>query len=107
MQQIRNNDPYLLGVFTDDGDYFLGAGAGPDFATGHTNANVAWMTLITSPVQTYIQSTPFGKQNVSLSNYAELFEDSGNESDDALFHLEPVQPARLPVAEVRREHIRA
>ncbi len=35
---------------------------GPDFPTGHTNANIAWMTLITSPVQTYIQSTPFGNK---------------------------------------------
>jgi hypothetical protein len=59
MQQILNNSPYLLGVFTDDSDYFWGSGAGPDFATGHTNANIAWVTLITSPVQTYIQSTPF------------------------------------------------
>ena len=62
IQKIRNNDPYILGVFTDDSDYFWGAGAGPDFPTGHTNANIAWMTLITSPVQTYIQSTPFGNK---------------------------------------------
>ena len=62
MQRIRSNDPYMLGVFTDDSDYFWGAGAGPDFPTGHTNANIAWMTLITSPVQTYIQSTPFGNK---------------------------------------------
>ena len=62
MQKIRNNDPYILGIFTDDGDYFWGAGAGPDFPTGHTNSNIAWMTLITSPVQTYIQSTPFGNK---------------------------------------------
>lgn len=61
IQQITSNDPYLLGIFTDDSDYFFGSGAGPDFATdGHTNANVAWVTLITAPIQTYIQSTPFG-----------------------------------------------
>ncbi len=59
--QIRD-DPYILGVLTDDSDYFWGAGAGPDFATGHTNANIAWVTLITSPVQTYTQSTPFGSK---------------------------------------------
>jgi len=58
LQRIRSNDPYILGIFTDDSDYFWGAGAGPDFASGHTSSNVAWMTLITSPVQTYIQSTP-------------------------------------------------
>ncbi|MGB6484416.1 MAG: hypothetical protein WBE86_13100 [Candidatus Acidiferrales bacterium] len=52
------NNPYLLGILTDDSDYFIGSGAGPDFPSGHTNANMAWVTLITSPVQTYIQSTP-------------------------------------------------
>lgn len=58
---IRSNDPYLLGVFTDDSDYFFGSGAGPDFVnSGHVNANIGWMTLATSPVQTYIQNTPFG-----------------------------------------------
>jgi hypothetical protein len=59
-QNIRNNYPYLLGVFTDDSDFFWGSGAGPDFSTGHTNANIAWVTLITSPVQTYIDYTQFG-----------------------------------------------
>jgi hypothetical protein len=60
-QLLVNNSPYLLGVFTDDSDYFTGSGAGPDFvAPGHVNANMAWITLITSPEQTYIQSTPFG-----------------------------------------------
>ena len=60
MQQIVNNNPYLLGVLTDDSDYFSGSGAGPDFATGHTSPNAAWVTLITAPVQTYIQSTSLG-----------------------------------------------
>lgn len=59
MSVIRENDPYLLGVLTDDSDYFWGAGGGPDFASGHTSANVAWMTLITSPVQTFTQSSAF------------------------------------------------
>jgi Putative Ig domain len=58
-RQIIGNSPYLLGVFTDDTDFFMGSGAGPDFATGHTNPNPSWVTLITSPVQTYSQSTPF------------------------------------------------
>jgi hypothetical protein len=60
MLQITQNSPYLLGIFTDDSDYFTGSGATADFASGHTNANIAWVTLITSPVQTYIQYTPFG-----------------------------------------------
>jgi hypothetical protein len=63
LSPIRSNDPYLLGVLTDDSDYFWGAGAGPDFASGHTSANVAWMTLITSPMQTFTQSTPFGNRS--------------------------------------------
>lgn len=73
MQQIVNNSPYLLGVFTDDSDYFFGSGAGPDFATGHTSANLAWVTLITSPVQTYTQSTPLGNNTLlytTTQNYS-------------------------------------
>lgn len=59
-QPLRANSPWVLGVFTDDSDYFWGSGAGPDFTVGHTNANPAWTTLISSPVQTYTQATPFG-----------------------------------------------
>jgi hypothetical protein len=64
IQRITTNNPYLLGVFTDDSDFFFGSGAGPDFATGHTNANIAWTTLITTPVQTFAPSTPFGHQTL-------------------------------------------
>ncbi|MFZ0638971.1 MAG: hypothetical protein WAN33_04725, partial [Candidatus Acidiferrales bacterium] len=59
---VRMNYPYVLGVFTDDSDYFFGSGAGPDFPTGHTNSNIAWVTLITSPVQTYTPATPLGDE---------------------------------------------
>ena len=55
---IRSNSPYILGIFSDDSDFFFGSGAGPDYPTGHTNSNIGWITLITSPVQTYTQSTP-------------------------------------------------
>ncbi len=61
-QQIRANSPYILGVLTDDADYFWGSGAGPDFKTGHTTANIAWTTLLTSPVRTYANSTQFSSQ---------------------------------------------
>lgn len=64
VQQLTTNNPYLLGIFTDDSDYFWGSGSGPDFANGHTNANIAWTTLITAPAQTYSQSTPFGHKTV-------------------------------------------
>jgi hypothetical protein len=73
MQQIRNNSPYLLGILTDDSDYFSGSGAGPDFPTGHTSPNLAWVTLITAPVQTYIRSTPFGNKSLlytTTQNYS-------------------------------------
>jgi hypothetical protein len=73
MQQIRNNSPYLLGILTDDSDYFSGSGAGPDFPTGHTSPNLAWVTLITAPAQTYIQSTPFGNKSLlytTTQNYS-------------------------------------
>ncbi len=59
VQQIRSNSPYILGVLTEDSDFFWGSGAGPDFRTGHTTANIAWLTLLTSPVRTYIRATQF------------------------------------------------
>lgn len=59
-RNIRSNNPYLLGVFTDDSDWFTGSGAGPDFSNGKTTANTAWITLITSPVHTYVQSPSYG-----------------------------------------------
>lgn len=60
---ITSNYPYLLAIFTDDSDFFWGAGAGPDFISDHTNSNIAWVTLITSPVQTFVDSTPFGSKS--------------------------------------------
>lgn len=60
---VRANNPYILGVLTEDSDYFFGSGAGPDFISGHTNANIGWTTLITSPVQTFVKSTVFGSES--------------------------------------------
>ena len=48
--------PWTVGLFLDDTDWFWGMGAGPDFHTipaGHTNSHVGYMTLITSPMQTF------------------------------------------------------
>jgi hypothetical protein len=45
---------YLVGVVTDDLDNLNGFGAGPAFRSdppGHTNRNIAWVTLVTSPTQ--------------------------------------------------------
>lgn len=61
---LKTNDPFLVGIFTDDSDYFWGSGASPDYVTGHTPANIAWTTLITSPVQTYVQGTSFATKKV-------------------------------------------
>ena len=58
-ERLKSNYPYLLGIFTDDSDYFTGAGNGPDFVAHDTGANLGYITLTTSPVQTLIQSTPF------------------------------------------------
>jgi len=66
-QNVRNNYPYLLGVFTDDSDFFWGSGAGPDFPSGHTNTNIGWTTLLTTPVQTYSNQTPFGGKKLTYS----------------------------------------
>ncbi|HEV2299923.1 MAG TPA: putative Ig domain-containing protein, partial [Candidatus Acidoferrales bacterium] len=64
-QQILSSNPYILGVLTEDSDFFWGSGTGPDFNTGgHTNANIAWVTLITTPVRTYINSTQFQSENL-------------------------------------------
>lgn len=61
---LRANSQWLLGVFTDDSDFFFGSGAGPDFAGGHTNANLGFITMLSSPVQTFIPSTPQGQVKV-------------------------------------------
>ena len=59
---LKSNNPYLLGVFTDDSDYFTGFGDGPDFVAGDTNANLGYITLITSPVQTFNHATWFQRK---------------------------------------------
>ncbi len=59
---IKASNPYILGVYTDDSDFFFGSGAGPDFSTGHTNANIGFVSLIASPVETYIQGTPLASR---------------------------------------------
>ena len=66
--QIRNNDPYLIAVLTDDSDFFAGAGASPDFPTGHTTPNVGFVTLITSPVQTYNQGTALASLRLTYTS---------------------------------------
>ncbi|MGC1107189.1 MAG: hypothetical protein WA876_11680 [Candidatus Acidiferrales bacterium] len=68
VENLRNNYPFVLALYTDDSDYFTGSGAGPDFISGNTNANGAFITLITSPVQTYSNSTAEGGKKVLYPN---------------------------------------
>lgn len=63
---LRSNNPWILGEFTDDSDYFWGSGAGPDFASAHTNTNTGWVALIAAPMQTLIKSTRFGSKGPFL-----------------------------------------
>lgn len=67
IQSIASNAPWLLGFFTDDSDYFWGSGAGTDFPTfpvGHNNSNSGYLTMISSPTQTYEQATQYGGRKV-------------------------------------------
>ena len=65
LENVRDNSPWLLGIYTDDSDFFWGSGAGPDFtAGGHNNPNLAWMVLITSPTQTYQPSTQYAHKKI-------------------------------------------
>jgi hypothetical protein len=51
--QRYKNSPWVIGLFLDDTDYFWGLGAGPDVNTGHVTYHLGYITLITSPVQTF------------------------------------------------------
>lgn len=77
--KIRSNNPYILAIFTDDTDYFWGAGAGPDFLSlpgGHNNSNLGFITLLTSPVQTFaikssFSNTPYLYQQTQVYSKAQ------------------------------------
>jgi hypothetical protein len=51
--QSYKNSPWVIGLFFDDTDYFWGMGAGPDINTGHVTYHLGYITLITSPSQTF------------------------------------------------------
>lgn len=68
---VADNSPWILGVFTDDSDYFWGSGAGTDFSSypsGHNNPNIGYLVMISSPTQTYKQSTQYGSKKILYSN---------------------------------------
>lgn len=57
---ITSNDPYLLGVVTDDTDYCWGCGPGPDFYTSVSpNTSIAFSAILTSPIQTAVKLMTF------------------------------------------------
>jgi len=70
---IRNNYPYLAGIFTDDSDWFQGFGAGPDFNSGYSNPNMAYVTLITSPVQTLNRTPQYAPTQTFLYQNTQVY----------------------------------
>jgi hypothetical protein len=69
------SDAYSIGVVSDDTDFQCGLGAGAEFDTfplGHHKANWAYITLITSPIET---SNP-GHGNLTYQNTPELYADT-------------------------------
>lgn len=68
---VTDNSPWILGVFSDDSDYFWGSGGGTDFPTypsGHNNPNIGFLVMISSPTQTYKESTQYGSKKILYSN---------------------------------------
>lgn len=71
LPDVTENSPWVLGVFTDDSDYFWGSGAGTDFPSypsGHNNPNIGYLVMISSPTQTYKQSTQYGSKQILYTN---------------------------------------
>lgn len=52
IKELSQNDPYIMWLFTDDSDWFRGAGPGPDFVNGDENSNAAWTEMISAPILT-------------------------------------------------------
>ncbi|HXM20956.1 MAG TPA: hypothetical protein VN948_06800 [Terriglobales bacterium] len=66
---------YVIGIFADDTDWFFGMGAGPDFPTeppGHTNTDIAYTVLTTSPLQTF-NSSPASRNTPQLYSDNRVF----------------------------------
>jgi hypothetical protein len=71
LRDVTENSPWMLGVFTDDSDYFWGSGAGTDFPSypsGHNNPNIGYLVMVTSPTQTYKQFTQYGHKTLLYTN---------------------------------------
>jgi len=61
---ITANSPWLLGVFTDDSDDFMGSGPGSDFSTtpsGYNAADIGYLVVMAAPTQTYQPIARYGK----------------------------------------------
>lgn len=67
-QYLRQNSPWILALLTDDTDYFYGVGNGEYFPTGHTNANIGYMGVISAPVQTFEKSPAFTSKSFLFSD---------------------------------------
>jgi len=68
-QKIVHNNAWILGYVSDDTDWFAGFASGPDFVNQGTGSNLGWLAVITSPVQTFIQSTRFLNESFLYSDH--------------------------------------
>lgn len=69
------SNSYSIGVVSDDTDFQCGLGAGAEFDTfpaGHHKANWAYITLLTSPMETF---NP-GQGNLTYQSQPELYSDT-------------------------------
>lgn len=62
--QLRaSSSPWILGMFSDDADFFYGAGAGPDFVVNSGAGNqtqIGWEVAIAAPTQTAEKQSTLG-----------------------------------------------
>ena len=100
LQKVVHNNPWILGYITDDADWFAGVGAGPDFYNLGINSNLGWLTAITSPVQSFVESTRFLNESFLYPDTLLLYKGAGHESLHGLLCYESMQPARLPLEEI-------
>ena len=84
------NNPYFLGVLTDDSDYVFGSGAGPDFPTGHTNREIRVGDADHLAGADLHSVHRVCSTQIPLPNNQNYTKTHGNKSCDDLLHLEPM-----------------
>ena len=69
--QPYRKKPWIVGVTIGSADQFYGIGAGPDFDTtpaGHNSSDLAYMTLIAPPIQTFNSSTSYSSKALAYAD---------------------------------------